>query len=151
MQQATLVDGDRNAVIDGHHRLRVAVELGLTDVPNVYRYGLSEDEGEALARALNDCRRHYGPAELAERLRLVDERRRRVLAQRAASHRRRAIAATEGVSLGQVQRPDRYIPRYICGARASRARTARAYPMWPRAPDSVLPPLSGVPWCSPSR
>lgn len=50
-------DEDGN-VLDGHHRLRVCAELGITEYPCVTRAGMSEDEKREHVLALNLDRRH---------------------------------------------------------------------------------------------
>lgn len=45
-------------ILDGHHRLAVCRELGITDYPRVIRAGMSEEEKRAHARRLNMSRRH---------------------------------------------------------------------------------------------
>ena len=45
-------------VLDGHHRLRICEELGITDFPINVRIGLSEQQKRSLARRLNVSRRH---------------------------------------------------------------------------------------------
>ena len=45
-------------VLDGHHRLKICVELGIKDFPTVYRPGLSEADKRIHARMLNMARRH---------------------------------------------------------------------------------------------
>jgi len=45
-------------VIDGHTRLLIARDLGLTDVPIVVKVGLTEEEARQLAVVLNVHRRH---------------------------------------------------------------------------------------------
>jgi len=52
------VDEDGN-VLDGHHRLRIAEELGVS-CPRTVRAGLSEREKRTHARQLNIARRHLG-------------------------------------------------------------------------------------------
>lgn len=47
-------DGD---VIDGQHRLQIASELNLTDIPFETKYGLSDDEKEDMAIGVNIHRR----------------------------------------------------------------------------------------------
>lgn len=49
-------DEDGN-ILDGHHRLRIAKELGI-DYPSVTRTGMSEQQKRSHARALNLHRRH---------------------------------------------------------------------------------------------
>lgn len=48
-------------VIDGHHRHRACVELGITDFPTVTLPGLSEDQKLEQALMLNLGRRHLCP------------------------------------------------------------------------------------------
>lgn len=45
-------------VLDGHHRIRICQELGITDWPRFIRKGLTEDEKKSHAIALNLARRH---------------------------------------------------------------------------------------------
>ena|GEM_PF-3294195 len=49
-------DQDGN-VLDGHHRLKICEELGITDYPKVIRAGLTESEKRYHARKLNMARR----------------------------------------------------------------------------------------------
>ena len=44
--------------LDGHHRLKICEELGITDYPKVIRAGMTEEEKRAHARKLNTARRH---------------------------------------------------------------------------------------------
>jgi N6-adenosine-specific RNA methylase IME4 len=46
------------SVLDGHHRVELCQELGITQWPRLVRYGLSEDEKRQHARRLNLDRRH---------------------------------------------------------------------------------------------
>lgn len=52
---------EAGCVLDGHHRLRAAHELGLAEVPTLVRSGLSEEEKREHALRLNLLRRHLGP------------------------------------------------------------------------------------------
>ena len=45
-------------VLDGHHRLKVCSELGITEYPRVIRPGMTEAEKRTHARKLNMARRH---------------------------------------------------------------------------------------------
>lgn len=45
-------------VLDGHHRLQICKELGITDFPRIIREGLTEEEKRLHARKLNMARRH---------------------------------------------------------------------------------------------
>lgn len=44
-------------VLDGHHRLQICAELGITDFPKVIRAGMTESEKRTHARKLNMARR----------------------------------------------------------------------------------------------
>lgn len=44
-------------VLDGHHRLQICAELGITDFPKVIRAGLTEEQKRTHARKLNMARR----------------------------------------------------------------------------------------------
>ena len=44
--------------LDGHHRLKICEELGITDYPKVIRAGMTEEEKRTHARKLNMARRH---------------------------------------------------------------------------------------------
>ena len=50
-------DEDGN-VLDGHHRLKICVELGIDNYPKIIRAGMSEAEKWTHARKLNMARRH---------------------------------------------------------------------------------------------
>lgn len=52
-----VIDTERN-IIDGQNRLRLAAELGITDIPFDIRVGLSDEEKRQLALDLNLHRRH---------------------------------------------------------------------------------------------
>lgn len=53
------IEFDENGdVLDGHHRLRIAHELGITDYPKVIREGWTEVQKRSHARSLNVRRRH---------------------------------------------------------------------------------------------
>jgi N6-adenosine-specific RNA methylase IME4 len=49
---------EHNNVLDGHHRIELCGELGITQWPRLVRYGLSEAEKRRHARRLNLDRRH---------------------------------------------------------------------------------------------
>lgn len=49
---------DAGNILDGHHRVQAAQELGLQDWPQIVRIGLTEDEKRTHARKLNMARRH---------------------------------------------------------------------------------------------
>jgi site-specific DNA-methyltransferase (adenine-specific) len=70
---AVEVDEEGN-VLDGHHRVELAVELGI-EYPVVVRAGLSETERVEHALRLNLLRRHLGPVEWAHAFRRLAEAR----------------------------------------------------------------------------
>jgi ParB-like chromosome segregation protein Spo0J len=57
---------DEENILDGHHRVAICAELGITDWPRVIRKGLSEAEKRSHARALNLARRHVSHAQRRE-------------------------------------------------------------------------------------
>lgn len=50
-------------ILDGHHRVELCGELGITHWPRLIRYGLSESEKRRHARRLNVDRRHLDQAQ----------------------------------------------------------------------------------------
>ena len=62
-------DEDGN-VLDGHHRLRICVELGIDDYPKIVRSGMSEAEKWTHARKLNMARRHLTREQRREMIRV---------------------------------------------------------------------------------
>lgn len=48
---------EQGNVLDGHHRLQICEELGITDFPRVIRAGMTESEKRTHARKLNMARR----------------------------------------------------------------------------------------------
>ena len=53
-------------ILDGHHRYRACVELGITDFPTTVRPCLSEEERRIFARKSNMLRRHLTRAQVRE-------------------------------------------------------------------------------------
>lgn len=45
-------------ILDGHHRVQICEELGITDFPKIVRTGFTEAEKRTHARKLNIARRH---------------------------------------------------------------------------------------------
>jgi ParB-like chromosome segregation protein Spo0J len=55
----TPIDVDEHGyILDGHHRYRACLELGVTDFPTIVRPGMSEEERRMFARKSNMLRRH---------------------------------------------------------------------------------------------
>ena len=83
---------DKGNLLDGHHRLKACLELGISaaDIPKVTRYFATEEEKRYHIRAINAYRRHMTP-----------EQRRQVIAEQlkdAPQKSDRQIAAGLGVS-----------------------------------------------------
>ena len=53
---------DAGNILDGHHRVELCAELGVTQWPRLIRYGMSEPEKRRHARRLNIDRRHLDQA-----------------------------------------------------------------------------------------
>lgn len=88
-----MVRDQHGNTIDGHHRARIADELGVTYRVDVVQV-TDEDQAKEIARTLNSDRRH-----LTE-----DQRREMVAALRKDGHSERAIAGALGVSQMTVHR-----------------------------------------------
>ena len=43
-------------ILDGHHRYRACIELGITDFPTIVWPGMSEEDGRMFARKMNMLR-----------------------------------------------------------------------------------------------
>lgn len=56
-------------VLDGHHRLQICNELGITDYPKIVRTGMTEQEKITHARKLNMARRHLTQEQKRELIR----------------------------------------------------------------------------------
>lgn len=72
------VELDENGnILDGHHRVKICQELGITDYCTVTRYGLSEKEKLLHVRKLNIARRHLNQEQkrglIAEQLKETPE------------------------------------------------------------------------------
>ncbi|MCX5985996.1 MAG: hypothetical protein NTX54_05730, partial [Chloroflexi bacterium] len=68
-----VVVDEHGSVIDGYHRVKVCLELGI-DWPRTVLSGLSEAEKWDRARDLNDARRHLTARQRAEMLATLNER-----------------------------------------------------------------------------
>jgi site-specific DNA-methyltransferase (adenine-specific) len=49
---------EHGSILDGHHRMKVCAELGITDYPRMVRAGMSEEEKYGFAFEVNANRRH---------------------------------------------------------------------------------------------
>ena len=56
-------------IIDGHHRAKICMELGITDFPTERKIGLTEEEKRELAYQLNQARRHLTPEQKRQEIR----------------------------------------------------------------------------------
>ncbi len=110
-------------LLDGHHRLQIAAELGIQDYPRVVRSGMDEAEQVDHVLALNLARRHLSKA----------QRRDLAVGLRSRGRSLRAIAGHLGVGTETVRRdldstvPNetvRLLPERITG-RDGRAQPAR--------------------------
>jgi ParB-like chromosome segregation protein Spo0J len=68
VQVAIEYDEDGN-ILDGHHRLKICEELGLTDWPKVVRVGMTEAQKREHARKLNMARRQLNREQRQELIR----------------------------------------------------------------------------------
>lgn len=86
--QVPVIVDEQDAIIDGHHRAKLAAELGI-ECPRVVREGLSDEEKRLLAVKLNVLRRHLTREQINEAV---------ALALRVAPERSdRQVAADLGV------------------------------------------------------
>lgn len=60
---------EQGNVLDGHHRLKICAELGITDFPKVIRAGMTDEEKRTHARKLNMARRHLNAEQRRELIR----------------------------------------------------------------------------------
>jgi len=84
-------------ILDGHHRVTICAELGITNWPRLVRVGMSEEEKRNHVRALNLLRRHLSKEQM------TDERRK----MRADGAKYQDIADATGASIGTVHKETR--------------------------------------------
>lgn len=102
-------------LLDGHHRSRLADELGV-DCPQIEQHVAGEAEAEAIARTLNVDRRHLEP-----------EQRRELAADlRTNGHSLRSISGALGVSKSQIDRDLSAVPQQ--SPQRVRGRDDKTYP-----------------------
>jgi hypothetical protein len=103
-----VVVDEHDGLIDGYHRLLVAVSCGLEDVPVRVEAGLTYEQKLERALDLNDARRQLTPADRKEALKNAEALRKERIARVGEARRKgksiRTIAAKEGVSKTQVER-----------------------------------------------
>jgi N6-adenosine-specific RNA methylase IME4 len=93
-------DEDGN-VLDGHHRVKICAELGITDWPKYIRKGLSEEGKFAHARQLNIARRHINQAQkrelIADQLKATPEKSNRDIASTLGVDHKTVISVRESL------------------------------------------------------
>ncbi|MBQ1390084.1 MAG: ParB N-terminal domain-containing protein, partial [Clostridia bacterium] len=108
--------------LDGHHRLRICEELGITDYPKVIRVGMTEEEKRTHARKLNMARRQLSQEQrrdlIREQLRETPEK------------SDRQIATALGVSNSTVssQRKAMIADNQVCESHTSIGADGKEYP-----------------------
>ncbi len=83
---------ETGAILDGHHRIRIAKELGIKDYPTLVRVGLTEEQKRCHVRALNILRRHL----------TKEQRDAHIKAMRQEGMTLQAIADATHTSIGKV-------------------------------------------------
>lgn len=106
-------DDDGN-ILDGHHRVRAAQELGISNWPKLLRSELTEAEKRAHARQLNLARRHLTQEQkqalIAEQLRETPEQsNRQVASGLGVDHKTVATARVSLVKTGEIPQLDKTV------------------------------------------
>lgn len=94
-------------ILDGHHRVRIASELGI-DYPKVVRSGWTEDAKREHVLKVNLLRRQLGPIAWAEAFRKLAETRGARLGQGGRNDRTSATVAEVAAELGVAARTARH-------------------------------------------
>lgn len=126
-------DEDGN-VLDGHHRLRICEELGITDYPKVIRAGMSEEEKRTHARKLNMARRQLNREQRQELIRaqLLEtpgRSDRQIASALGVDHKTVSAKRSEMQRIGEIPQSSR------------RTKDGRIYPA-ERKPVSIFNPTS---------
>lgn len=105
---------EHNNVLDGHHRVQICNELGITEWPRVVRLGLSEAGKLTHARQLNLARRHLDRdqkrALIAQQLRETPQLSNRQIAESlGVDHKTVAAERDELVATGEIPQLDKTI------------------------------------------
>lgn len=128
---------EKGNVLDGHHRLQICGELGITDYPKVIRAGMTEQEKYTHARKLNMARRH-----------LTQEQKRGLIREQlkeTPEKSDRQIAKDLGVSNNTVslQRKTMEHSGELCESHTSTGSDGKTYPRQvERKPVSVFNPTA---------
>lgn len=94
-------------VLDGHHRLQICAELGITDFPTVIRKGMTEVEKRTHARKLNMARRQLNQEQrrelINEQLRETPEKSDRQIARElGVDHKTVSVRRNELEGTGEI-------------------------------------------------
>ena len=98
---------EQGNALDGHHRLRICEELGITDYPKVIRAGMTEEEKRTHARKLNMARRQLSQEQrrdlIREQLRETPEKSdRQIATSLGVDHKTISKHRTELQSRGEI-------------------------------------------------
>ena len=92
--------------IDGHHRLKICEELGITDYPKVIRAGMTEEQKRTHARKLNMARRQLSQEQrrdlIREQLKETHEKSDKIAASLGVDHKTISKQRTELQSRGEI-------------------------------------------------
>jgi ParB family chromosome partitioning protein len=121
-------------ILDGYHRVRACLELGITDWPKIVRRGLTEKQKVEHALVLNLHRRHL----------TRDQRRELVAKLRGQGWSLRRIAERLGVSKSQVERDASGVPfgtpATVTGADGKQYPATKPAPVeWPERHEAEAP------------
>jgi len=99
-------------ILDGHHRLQICVELGITDYPKVIRAGMTEEEKRTHARKLNMARRQLNQEQrrelIREQLRETPEKSDRQIASAlGVDHKTVSARRSEMQGIGEIPQSSR--------------------------------------------
>src|SRR5690606_37067509 len=138
-------------ILDGYHRVRACLELGITDWPKVVRRGLTEEQKRAHARRLNLNRRHLTREQkralIAEALKEAPHKSDRQHAKALGiDHKTVGAVRREYESIGEIPQCDRVTSdgRVYPAERKTEAPAHDVQPSSPKVEaDDVEAPASG--------
>lgn len=95
-------------ILDGHHRVQICGELGITEWPRFVRSGLTEEEKRQHARQLNLARRHLDRAQkreliVAQLKETPEKSNRQIAAALGVNHETVQAVRTEGEGRGEIR------------------------------------------------